>query len=106
MKLVKVCALALTAFAALACSTANKETFVSDFSQYPLCIDTDSPSVVFVDIKNGKEVSKRYYEAFETVHPSPLSAYGGFFGCRHFSQANEFLKSTSQTPINWNSVNE
>ncbi|MCL2171573.1 MAG: uracil-DNA glycosylase, partial [Defluviitaleaceae bacterium] len=33
-------------------------------------------------------------------HPSPL-ARGGFFGCRHFSRANAFLKSTGQPPINW-----
>lgn len=34
-------------------------------------------------------------------HPSPLSAYRGFFGCRHFSQANEFLKSNGLEPIDW-----
>ena len=34
-------------------------------------------------------------------HPSPLSAYRGFFGCRHFSQANEFLKKNGVEPINW-----
>ena len=34
-------------------------------------------------------------------HPSPLSAYRGFFGCKHFSQANEFLKSHGETPIDW-----
>lgn len=34
-------------------------------------------------------------------HPSPLSAYRGFFGCRHFSQANEFLKSNGVEPIDW-----
>jgi uracil-DNA glycosylase len=34
-------------------------------------------------------------------HPSPLSAYRGFFGCKHFSQANEFLIKNSKTPIIW-----
>ncbi len=34
-------------------------------------------------------------------HPSPLSAYRGFFGCRHFSQCNEFLTSHGETPIDW-----
>lgn len=34
-------------------------------------------------------------------HPSPLSAYQGFFGCRHFSTANEFLKNCGQSPIDW-----
>ena len=36
----------------------------------------------------------------EAAHPSPL-ARGAFFGCRHFSQANNYLLSTFRTPINW-----
>ena len=34
-------------------------------------------------------------------HPSPFSADRGFFGCRHFSKANDFLIQSGQTPINW-----
>lgn len=34
-------------------------------------------------------------------HPSPLSAYRGFFGCKHFSQANEFLQANGIEPIDW-----
>ena len=34
-------------------------------------------------------------------HPSPLSAYRGFFGCRHFSQCNAFLEKNGVSPINW-----
>ena len=34
-------------------------------------------------------------------HPSPLSAYRGFFGCHHFSKANEFLKANGLEPIDW-----
>ena len=34
-------------------------------------------------------------------HPSPLSAYRGFFGCHHFSQANRFLEEHGETPIDW-----
>ena len=34
-------------------------------------------------------------------HPSPLSAYRGFFGCRHFSKANRFLEEHGATPIDW-----
>lgn len=34
-------------------------------------------------------------------HPSPFSAYKGFFGSRHFSKTNNYLKSTNQTPIDW-----
>ncbi len=35
------------------------------------------------------------------AHPSPFSAYNGFFGCKHFSQTNEYLKSVGKEPINW-----
>jgi len=37
----------------------------------------------------------------EAAHPSPLSAYNGFFGCRHFSKANDFLQSHGMTPVDW-----
>ena len=37
----------------------------------------------------------------ESVHPSPLSAHRGFFGCHHFSQANEFFKENGEIPIDW-----
>jgi uracil-DNA glycosylase len=37
----------------------------------------------------------------KAVHPSPLSAYRGFFGCKHFSAANDYLTSVGKTPIRW-----
>ena len=37
----------------------------------------------------------------EAPHPSPLSAYRGFFGCKHFSKANEFLKANGVEPVDW-----
>ena len=37
----------------------------------------------------------------EAPHPSPLSAYRGFFGCQHFSKTNEFLKINGLEPIDW-----
>lgn len=37
----------------------------------------------------------------KSVHPSPLSAYRGFFGCKHFSQANEYLSKHGCAPIEW-----
>ena len=37
----------------------------------------------------------------ESVHPSPLSAYNGFFGCKHFSKCNAYLKKHGLKPINW-----
>lgn len=37
----------------------------------------------------------------QAPHPSPLSAYRGFFGCKHFSRCNEFLKANGVEPIDW-----
>lgn len=37
----------------------------------------------------------------KTVHPSPLSAYRGFFGCKHFSKANKILVENGEEPIDW-----
>lgn len=37
----------------------------------------------------------------ETVHPSPLSVYRGFWGCGHFAKCNEFLEANGESPIDW-----
>ncbi len=37
----------------------------------------------------------------ESAHPSPFSAYNGFFGCKHFSKCNEYLKSHNKEEIKW-----
>lgn len=37
----------------------------------------------------------------EAAHPSPLSAHNGFFGCRHFSRANAYLKQSGKEAVNW-----
>jgi len=37
----------------------------------------------------------------EAAHPSPLSAYRGFFGCKHFSLANDYLVSKKSSSIDW-----
>ena len=41
-----------------------------------------------------------------SVHPSPLSAYNGFFGCRHFSKTNRYLSGNGIEKIQWDSINE
>ena len=46
-------------------------------------------------------ITNKNHLVLEAAHPSPLSAYNGFFGCRHFSKANEFLIKNSQSPIDW-----
>lgn len=48
----------------------------------------------------SEEQKKRHY-FFVSSHPSPLSAYQGFLGCRHFSKINSCLKSLGKLPINW-----
>lgn len=49
----------------------------------------------------GKYVDKNRHFILESVHPSPLSAYNGFFGCGHFKKANELLASIGQKEIDW-----
>lgn len=51
--------------------------------------------------KKGARVDRSRHLVLETVHPSPLSAYRGFFECRHFSKANAYLKSWGREPIYW-----
>ena len=46
-------------------------------------------------------ISNPSHLVLEAAHPSPFSAYNGFFGCRHFSKTNDFLVRTGQEPINW-----
>ncbi len=49
----------------------------------------------------AKLITNPFHIKLETVHPSPLSAYGGFFGCKHFSKTNIILKQNGLTPIDW-----
>ena len=51
--------------------------------------------------KKGILVDRDRHLVLETVHPSPLSAYRGFFGCRHFSRTNAYLKQYANDPIIW-----
>lgn len=55
--------------------------------------------------KKAKSVSNERHLILESVHPSPLSSYRGFFGCKHFSKTNEYLIQHKIEPINWNSIN-
>lgn len=49
----------------------------------------------------SKLVTNPNHLVLQCAHPSPLSAYGGFFGCGHFVKANEFLKNKGIEPIDW-----
>lgn len=46
-------------------------------------------------------IIEKQHLVLKAPHPSPLSAYRGFFGCKHFSKANEFLIKNGKTPIDW-----
>ena len=51
--------------------------------------------------KKGRHIDRSKHCVLESVHPSPLSAYRGFFGCGHFSKANQYLESIGKAPIDW-----
>ena len=48
-----------------------------------------------------KDIDLSRHCVLYAAHPSPLSAYNGWFGCKHFSKCNEFLKNNNKTPIDW-----
>lgn len=52
-------------------------------------------------ISKQKFITNPNHLVLTSVHPSPLSAYAGFFGCKHFSKTNEFLKTNNKTIIDW-----
>lgn len=46
-------------------------------------------------------IDEQKHTILKAAHPSPFSAYNGFFGCKHFSKTNEILTQLGQTPIDW-----
>lgn len=69
-------------------------------------ISDNTENVVFI-LWGGNARSKtplidgKKHLILQCAHPSPLSAYNGFFGCRHFSKTNEYLTSHGKQPIDW-----
>ena len=51
--------------------------------------------------QKAKVITNPIHVKLETVHPSPLSAYNGFFGCKHFSKCNQILADSGQRTIEW-----
>lgn len=49
----------------------------------------------------GKMIDTNKHLVLTTAHPSPFSAYNGFFGCKHFSKTNEYLQKHNIKPIEW-----
>jgi len=69
-------------------------------------IAKEKEHVVFLLWGNYAQQKAQYIDVnrhliLKAVHPSPLSAHRGFFGCKHFSQANAYLKEHNLKPINW-----
>ncbi|MFA5562069.1 MAG: uracil-DNA glycosylase [Eubacteriales bacterium] len=74
-------------------------------------LDQSSQPVVFLLWGSHARAKKALVQnprhlVLEAVHPSPLSAYQGFFGCRHFSKTNDFLRESGREPINWHALHE
>ena len=95
----------LTVEAGQANSHQNKgwETFTDAIIQ---AINTQREHCVFIlwgayAQKKGKMIDRNRHLVIESPHPSPLSAYRGFFGSRPFSQTNDYLTAHSNRAINW-----
>ena len=52
-------------------------------------------------IRKGEKIDRQRHLVLTSPHPSPLSAYRGFFGNHHFSRANEYLVANGRSPIEW-----
>jgi uracil-DNA glycosylase len=51
--------------------------------------------------EKAKLINEQQHCILKAAHPSPFSAYNGFFGCKHFSQTNDYLISHGHPPIDW-----
>ena len=79
------------------------EIFTTETIKY---LNENCPHLVFIlwgrDARNKKSlIDNSRHLILESAHPSPLSAYNGFFGSKPFSKCNEFLKKNGLTPIVW-----
>lgn len=79
------------------------EIFTTEVIKY---LNETRPHLVFIlwgrDARNKKSlIDESKHLILESPHPSPLSAYSGFFGNHHFSRANEFLNSHGMDKIEW-----
>ncbi|WP_244325737.1 uracil-DNA glycosylase [Shewanella aestuarii] len=70
------------------------------------CLNVQPHPIIFVlwgshAIKKGSRINNNLHTVLTGPHPSPLSAYRGFFGCKHFSKVNQQLIKSGLTPIDW-----
>lgn len=69
-------------------------------------VNQHSPAAVFMlwgsyAQKKGAQIDSQKHLVLKSPHPSPLSSHRGFFGCRHFSQANDWLESKGRGAVRW-----
>ncbi|HJE02733.1 Uracil-DNA glycosylase [Aliarcobacter thereius] len=79
------------------------EIFTDNIIKY---INDNCKDIVFIlwgtpAIKKSSLINKDKHHILSSVHPSPLSAYRGFFGSKHFSKTNEILNKINKEAINW-----
>ncbi|MGJ0455819.1 uracil-DNA glycosylase [Aliarcobacter cryaerophilus] len=79
------------------------EVFTDNIIKY---ISQNCENIIFLlwgtpAIKKSSLIDKNKHHILTSVHPSPLSSYRGFFGCKHFSQTNDILKSLNKESIIW-----
>jgi uracil-DNA glycosylase len=79
------------------------EIFTDNIIKY---ISDNKKDIVFIlwgspAIAKTKLIDAKKHHILSAPHPSPLSSYRGFFGCRHFSKTNEILRSLGKEEINW-----
>ena len=76
--------------------TDNIIKYINDNCQDVIFLLWGSPA-----ISKSKLIDIKKHHILTAPHPSPLSSYRGFFGCKHFSKTNEILKSLGKKEINW-----
>ena len=76
--------------------TDNIIKYISDNCKDTIFILWGSPA-----ISKTKLIDRKKHHILTAPHPSPLSSYRGFFGCKHFSKTNEILKNLGKEQINW-----
>ena len=76
--------------------TDNVIKYISDNCEDTIFILWGSPA-----ISKTKLIDRKKHHILTAPHPSPLSSYRGFFGCKHFSQTNDILKSLNKEAIIW-----
>ena len=79
------------------------ESFTDNIIKY---ISDNCENIVFLlwgspAISKSKLINTKKHHILTAPHPSPLSSYRGFFGCKHFSKTNNILKSLGKKEINW-----